>query len=82
MKIVLCTAAPVLNLAYLDADLELSSVVHTRNTPYYNLGSESKSANPAHTAQARKCGFKMRFSAFSRQNGKFGKNVSNKSCFS
>jgi len=39
-------AVPGLNLPFLVADLKLGSVVH--NPPYYNLGSESESATPAH----------------------------------
>ena len=70
------TAVPGLNLAFLDAVLKLGLVVH--NSPYYNLGSGSKLATPAYP-QGGKCAPKIRFLTLSRQNDRFGKNVSNNS---
>jgi len=64
MKLYTCNsrAVPGLNLAFLDADLKLGSVVHSN--AFHNLGSGSKSATHAHPSQGRKCVSKFIFRFF------------------
>ena len=66
----------MLNLAFLDDDMKLGSVVD--NAAYYNFRSGTKSATPAHIPQGSTCTPKIPFLACPRQDDEFGEDVSSK----